>query len=187
MSIFFRMEGSMKKLVVYSSAGGNTKKLAEELFKQLGDDTEISPVNGAPDPAGFDIVCVGFWLKGGQPDPGAQDYLKKCSGKVFLFATHGAAPDSTHAKMALNKAEELTAGATVIGRFSCQGEVSDKVMETAAAKDPQPPWLADAPAAKGHPNATDFMNLSETLIAVGLKTEAPDPHKGPVVDGSHAM
>ncbi len=177
----------MKKLVVYSSAGGNTKKLAEELFKQLGDDKEIASVNDAPAPAGYDVVCVGFWLKGGKPDPAAQEYLKKCSGKIFLFATHGAAADSNHAKMGVNKAEELAANATVIGRFSCQGEVPAKVMETAAGKDPQPPWLADAPAAKGHPNGSDFMNLSEVLISAGLTTEAPDSHKGPVVDGSHAM
>jgi len=177
----------MKKLVVYSSAGGNTRKLAEELFKQFGEDTEISPVNGAPAPSGYDLVCVGFWLKGGQPDPEAQEYLKKCSGKVFLFATHGAAPDSNHARMALNKAEELTNNATIVGRFSCQGEVPQKVMDTAASKDPQPPWLADAPAAKGHPNGSDFMDLSEALIKAGLKTAADDPHHGPVIDGSHAM
>jgi len=162
----------MKKLVVYSSAGGNTKKLAEELFKQLVDDKEIAPVDGAPDPAGFDVVCVGFWLKGGQPDPAAQEYLKKCSGKIFLFATHGAAPGSDHATMGLNKAGELAANATVIGSFNCQGEVPAKVMENAANKDPQPPWLADAPAAKGHPDGSDFMNLSEALITAGLKSKA---------------
>ena len=165
----------MKSLVVYSSQTGNTKKLAEELFKQLPEEKDIAPVAGAPDPDGYDVVCVGFWLKGGQPDPAAQEYLKKCSGKLFLFATHGAAPGSDHAKMALNKAGELTADATVIGSFSCQGEVSEKMMETAANKNPQPPWLADAPAAKGHPNGNDFMDLSEALIQAGLKTKAEKP------------
>lgn len=162
----------MKNLIVYSSKGGNTKKLAEELFKQLPDDKDIAPVSQAPAPGDYDVVCVGFWLKGGQPDPAAQEYLKKCSGKIFLFATHGAAPGSDHAKMALNTAGQLAAYATVIGSFSCQGEVSGKMMETAANKDPQPPWLADAPAAKGHPNGNDFMELSEALIKAGLKTKA---------------
>jgi hypothetical protein len=46
------------------------------------------------------------------------------------------------------------------------------MMETAANKDPQPPWLGDAPAAKGHPNTSDFMELSEALITAGLKTKA---------------
>jgi flavodoxin len=162
----------MKNLIVYSSQGGNTKKLAEELFKQLPDDKDIMPIAEAPDPAGYDLVYVGFWLKAGQPDPAAQEYLKKCTDKLFLFATHGAAPDSDHAKMALNKAGELATQATVIGRFSCQGEVPAKVMENAANKNPQPPWLPDAPTAKGHPDGNDFMNLSEALIAAGLKTKA---------------
>ncbi len=176
----------MKTLTVYSSQGGNTRKLAEELFKQLPEEKSIAPVAEAPNPSGYDVICVGFWLKGGQPDPAAQEYLKKCSGKVFLFATHGAAPGSDYAKMGMNKAVELIAGATIAGSFSCQGEVAPKVLETAANKDPQPPWLADAPAAKGHPNGNDFMNLSEALIAAGLKSKA-DKSSGCIIEGSHAM
>ena len=177
----------MKQLIVYSSQGGNTKKLAEEIFRQLPDEKDIKTVAEAPDPSGYDVVCIGFWFKSGQPDPAAQEYLKKCGNcKVFLFASHGAASGSEHAKMGMNKAIELTGGAKVAGTFSCQGEVPAQVMETAAGKDPQPPWLKDAPSAKGHPNGNDFMNLSEALIKAGLKTAAT-PADGSVVDGSHAM
>ncbi len=177
----------MKQLIVYSSQGGNTKKLAEEIFRQLPDEKDIKPVAGAPDPSGYDVVCMGFWLKAGQPDPAAQEYLKKCGGcKVFLFASHGAAASSEHAKMGMNKAIELTDGATIAGTFSCQGEVPAKVMETASGKDPQPPWFKDAANAKGHPNGNDFMNLSEALIKAGLKPTAK-PSGGSVVEGSHAM
>ena len=177
----------MKQLIVYSSQGGNTKKLAEEIFRQLPDEKDIKPVAQAPDPSGYDVVCVGFWFKAGHPDPAAQEYLKKCSGsKVFLFATHGAAADSEHAKMGMNKAIELTGGARIAGTFSCQGEVPTKIMETARSKDPQPPWVKDAPMAKGHPNGNDFMELSEALIKAGLKTMAK-PSSGSVVEGTHAM
>ncbi len=178
----------MKQLVVYSSQGGNTKKLAEEVFRQLDEENkDIAAVNNAPDPSGYDVVCVGFWLKGGEPDPAAQEYLKKCkSGKVFLFATHGAAPGSNVAAQGMNAAMEMVDGATVIGTFSCQGEVPEKVLQAAANKDPQPPWLKDAPAAKGHPNGTDFMNLSDALVKAGLKPEPPSS-KGSVVTGDHAM
>ncbi|HFQ90738.1 MAG TPA: flavodoxin family protein [Desulfobulbus sp.] len=178
----------MKQLVVYSSQGGNTKKLAEELFKQLPEENkDIAPVAEAPDPSGYDVVCVGFWYKGGEPDPAAQQYLKKCkSGKVFLFATHGAAPGSNAAALGMNAAMEMLAGATVIGTFSCQGEVPEKVLQTAANKDPQPPWLKDAASAKGHPNGSDFMDLSEALAKAGLKPK-PAPPKGDVLTGDHAM
>jgi len=177
----------MKQLIVYSSQGGNTKKLAEEIFRQLPDEKDIKPVAQAPDPSGYDIVCLGFWFKAGQPDPAAQEYLKKCGGcKVFLFASHGAAAGSEHAKMGMNKAIELTGGATIAGTFSCQGEVPAKVMETASGKNPQPPWFKDAADAKGHPNGNDFMNLSDALIKAGLKPTAK-PSGGSVVEGSHAM
>jgi len=167
----------MKQLVVYSSQGGNTQKLAEEVFRQLPDEKDIKPVAEAPDPSGYDVVCVGFWFKAGQPDPASREYLKKCGNcKVFLFASHGAAAGSDHAKMGMNKAIELTDGATVAGTFSCQGEVPAKVMETAANKDPQPPWLKDASTAHGHPDGNDFMNLSEALIAAGLKTKFEKSH-----------
>ena len=67
----------MKSLVVYSSQSGNTKKLAEAVFEALPEGKEITPVDGAPDPKGYDFVAVGFWLKGGDPDPKSLEYLKK--------------------------------------------------------------------------------------------------------------
>lgn len=160
----------MKKLIVYSSQGGNTKKLAESAFSRLTGDKDILPIAQAPDPSGYDIVIVGFWFKGGMPDPDSQDYLKKCRtvGKLFLFATHGAAVESDAVKIGLNKGRELAAGANIVGTFSCQGEVSEKTLEAAANKQPPPPWLKDAESAKGHPNNDDLYNLSLALEKAGL-------------------
>jgi flavodoxin len=178
----------MKHLVVYSSKSGNTKKLAEEIFRQLPEEKEFADVAHAPDPSGYDVICIGFWLKGGEPDPASQSYLKKCAGrKLFLFATHGAAKDSNAAKLGINRAMELAEGATILGSFSCQGEVPENVIKTAAEKVPKPDWVDDAPAAKGHPNKQDFMDLAEAMTKAGLKTEAPPSTKGPVVEGVHAM
>jgi len=173
----------MKYMVVYSSKSGNTKKLAEEIFRQLPEDKEFADVADAPNPGGYDVICVGFWLKGGEPDPASQGYLKKCAGhKLFLFATHGAAKNSNAARRGINRAMELAEGATILGSFSCQGEVPAEVIKTAAAKVPKPDWVDDAPAAQGHPSKEDFMELAEALTKAGLKTEAPDSSKGPVID-----
>jgi len=130
----------------------------------------------APDPAGYDVVVVGFWYQGGQPDPASQEYLKKCgiAGKLFLFATHGAATDSETARMGMNKARELAAGANIVGTFSCQGEVPAQVLATAANKNPPPPWLKDADQAKGHPNSDDLYNLCIALENSGL-AQIPRP------------
>jgi len=169
----------MKQLVAYSSQGGNTKKLAEFIFSRLAGDKEIKPVADAPDPADYDVVAVGFWFKSGGPDPESQEYLKKCkgAGKIFLFATHGAAAGSELAEIGMNRARELTAGMQIAGSFSCPGEVSAKVLETAANKDPQPPWLKDAAAAKGHPNNDDLYKLGEALEKAGLVEKPQPPEK----------
>jgi len=160
----------MKQLVVYSSKGGNTKKLAEAAFSRLAEDKDIKAVAEAPDPSGYDAVVVGFWFHGGQPDQEIHEYLNKCgkAGKLFLLASHGAATDSDHVKIGMNKARELATGANIVGTFSCQGEVPEKIMETAANKDPQPPWLKDADSAKGHPDNDDLYNLAVALENAGL-------------------
>jgi len=166
----------MKQLVVFSSQGGNTKKLAESAFSRLSGDKDIKPVAQAPDPTGYDAVIVGFWFQGGLPDPASQEYLKKCkkTQKLFILATHGAATDSDYVKIGMNKARDLAAGANIVGTFSCQGEVPENILESAANKDPQPPWLKDAESAKGHPDNEDLYNLSVALEKAGL-VDSPKP------------
>ncbi|MDG4474979.1 flavodoxin family protein [Thiovibrio frasassiensis] len=152
----------MKALVVYSSQTNNTKKLAEAAAAELN--AEIVSVGAAGDISGYDHIVVGFWLKGGGPDPATQEFLPKLSGKkVFLFATHGGAVDSSHVKNGMSKARELAAGATVTGSFSCPGEVSVKVQAAVAEKNPKAPWLHDAPAAAGHPDENDLTALRKGL------------------------
>jgi flavodoxin len=157
-------ETKMKSLIVYSSKTGNTRKLAEIANEMLAGDKTFCPVSEAPDPTGFDLVVVGFWLQAGKPDPKSAEYLAKIGdAKLFLLATHGAAADSPHAQTALETARSLAAEAQVVGSFNCPGEVNPAVLEKASQKDPQPPWLADAPAAVGRPNAEDLAALRAAL------------------------
>jgi Flavodoxin len=90
----------MKSIIVYSSQTGNTKKLAEAIYDFLSDEKSICTIEDAPDPSGFDLVCLGFWLMAGKPDPKSQEYLKRISNQkiYFCFATHGAASQSEHAQ-----------------------------------------------------------------------------------------
>jgi len=166
----------MKQSVVYSSQGGNTKKLAEAAFLRLSGDKDIFPVAQAPDPGDYDVAVIAFWFMGGQPDADSQEYLKKCSGttKVFLLGCHGAAPGSDHAKMGMNKAMELASGAKIIGWYDCQGEVPQQVLENAANQSPQPAWLQEAYSAKGHPNNDDIYNMYSELEKSGV-VETPKP------------
>ncbi len=154
----------MSAIVIYSSKSNNTKKVAEAVAEQLG--CESKPVKEAGDISGYDTVAVGFWYQAGQPDPASQEFLATLAGKkVFLFGTHGAAVGTPPAENGMLKAKELAKDADIIGTFSCPGEVGEKVLKMAAAKDPQPPWLAAAPDAKGHPDAADIAAVKAAVKA----------------------
>jgi len=157
----------MKSLVVYSSKTGNTRKLAQTVGQALAEETLVCAVDKAPDPSAYDFVAMGFWLKGGKPDSKSSEYLERLKGhkKIFLFATHGANPDSEYSRNAMNIARTLTGGARVAGTFCCYGEVNPNVLEKARAKSPPPVWLADAANAVGHPDAADLENLRSALLA----------------------
>lgn len=157
----------MKALVVYSSQTGNTKKLAETVCASLPNGTLMCSVDEAPNPNDYDLVALGFWLQAGQPDVKSAGYLEKLKGhrNVFLFATHGANPDSAHANNAMARARSLAEDATITGTFSCFGEVNPQVLEKAKAK-PQPPvWIDDAAHAVGHPDQRDLERLRISLAA----------------------
>jgi flavodoxin len=138
----------MKAMVIYSSQTGNTRKLAQTAYDCLACEKQIYPEADAPEPADFDLVVLGFWLQAGRPDPKSADYISRIGNKdLFLFSTHGAGAGSDHAKGAMEHAKSLAASARICGTFSCPGEVDPKILEKARAKDPQPPWLKDAPNA----------------------------------------
>jgi flavodoxin len=158
----------MKSLVIYSSQTGNTKKLAESTCEYLPNGTLLCPVDEAPDPSDYDFVAVGFWLKAGKPDPKSAGYLERLKGhpKVFLFATHGANPDSEHVKNAMARAQSIAEGANFAGSFSCYGEVNPKVLDKVKVK-PQPPvWIDDATHAVGHPDKGDLERLRLSIASV---------------------
>lgn len=157
----------MKTLIVYSSQSGNTKKLAEAVYNELTGEKSISPVENNPNIDDFELVIVGFWLAGGKPDPASTKYLENLSPcKLFLFATHGAAPQSGHAQNAMQAARNLASACQVVGTFNCQGEVSADLLAKVQKKEVPPPWINDAPAAAGHPDESDISMLLSMLSEV---------------------
>jgi flavodoxin I len=160
----------MKSMVVYSTQSDNTKKLARALYESLPGEKEIFYVEDAPEPEGYDLVAVGFWLKSGKPDPKSAAYLEhiKPDQQTFLFATHGAAKGSDHARQAMQAARDLAPGANVIGTYSCQGQVNPKVLAKGKAMPQRPVWLADTTTAVGHPDEKDLAELKEIVAPLPL-------------------
>ena len=122
----------MRKIVIYSSLTGNTKKVGEAIASGLPAGTEAVSIKDVPaDLADYDCVFVGFWVDRGTADKATADLLPKLRNKhVALFATLGANPKSPHAAESLDKAAELLPkGKTPVGKFICQGAVDPKVIE----------------------------------------------------------
>ncbi|MBN2039879.1 MAG: flavodoxin family protein [Spirochaetes bacterium] len=155
----------MKSLIVYSTQTGNTKKLADTVYEQIKGEKEIRSVESAPDPAGYDFLAVGFWVKAGKPDPETMNYIPRITSgkKIFFFATHGASTDSDHVKEAIEYAKNLAPSADILGTFNCLGEVDPAFVKRMSEKEQQPVWLHNAPNAVGHPDSTDLKNLINIL------------------------
>ena len=165
----------MKSLVVYSSRTGNTKKVAEAVYKALPDPKEIKRVEEAPPADGYDFIAMGFWIDRGTADDGAIKYMAEMKGKkVGLFGTLGAYPDSDHAKDCINNVKNLMKENDILGTFLCQGKVDPaliKMMEEKMKDDPHhamtPERKERLEEGKKHPDETDCLNAQnafETMV-----------------------
>ena len=166
----------MKSLVVYSSRTGNTKKVAEAVYKALPDPKEIKKVEDAPPVDGYDFIAMGFWIDRGTADAEAGKYMAEIKGKkVGLFGTLGAYPDSDHAKDCINNAKKLMKENEILGIFLCQGKVDPaliKMMEK-MKDDPHhamtPERRASIEEGKKHPDETDCLNAQKAFEAMVTK------------------
>ena len=77
----------MKPIVIYSTVGGNTEKVAGEITSELG--CQCVKVSKDTDPSSlnlhdYDLVFVGTAIYGGRPNRHMLDYLKKIDLKKPL-------------------------------------------------------------------------------------------------------
>ena len=140
--------------VVYASVTGNTRRVASALADSTGD--PLLTVSALTDPAAFDVLALGFWVRRGQPDPASQALWRRLQGRLtFWFGTLGAWPWSEHADKCRQAATALLTGGgnVVLGGFLCQGRVS----VPASSKHPMTPErLARLAEAARHPDAQDL-------------------------------
>jgi flavodoxin len=171
----------MKILIVYSSLTGNTRKVAEAIHEQLGQEAELFSVEQAPQAEGYNLVALGFWVDRGTADKKAQDYLTGLRNQnVALFATLGAYPDSEHAAKSMANAAALLDGSnTLAGSFICQGKVNPKLIEQFKNLPEDHPHGMNAErrarhleAAK-HPDAADLAKAQAVFGEIKLKLQGP--------------
>lgn len=121
----------MNVLVTYSSLTGNTKRLAEGIYKEIQvSEKDILPMKEVTDISNYDVILVGYWVDKGGPNKEAAAFLETVKDKkVGLFATLGYWPDSDHGWNSLINGENLVKeNNKVIGKYICQGSLSEKII-----------------------------------------------------------
>lgn len=116
----------MKYAVIYQSKSGNTKLLAEQIYRTLDTETkeimDIDKISLIPE---ADVYLVGFGIHNHMCSIDVLDIIEQITdGKIALFATCGYAPTDQY-KANLQKYMEpwLPDDAEYLGMFLCQGNV----------------------------------------------------------------
>ena len=171
------VSGSMNQerySIIFSSATGNTKKLAEALHEALpaeacdyfGTQQEEVPPS--------ELLYVGFWTDKGNADEATLALLQKLSGrKIFLFGTAGFGGSEAYFGQVLARVKQsIDASNTVVGAYMCQGKMPLSVRERYVKMQAQPDHPANLDAliknfdrALSHPDAEDLNNLRKLVLA----------------------
>lgn len=153
----------MKKSVVYTSNSGNTKLLADTIAKEIG--VEAVKVKEATNEA--DVLYIGFWAQAFSCPKDVAEFLASLNNKkVFLFGTAGYNFTEEFFNGILDAASEhINDTNEIIGRFMCQGEVSEAKQQAMIKMDAEKfaGMKENIDKAINHPDAADLANLVKAL------------------------
>jgi len=119
----------MTVLVAHASKTGNTKKVAEAIFGEIQGDKEIKRISEVDSLEGYDLAFLGFPVHAEGPAKQAKAFLERQTKghTIALFITHAAPEDAEELPSFLAKFRDAAAGATLLGMFDCQGQLSAMV------------------------------------------------------------
>lgn len=163
-----------KKLVTYVSWTGNTKKVAESIFKALDGDKTIKPMDEAQNLDEYELIFIGFPVHSHSVPFKAEELIKRIppSKKIAFFSTHGSLTGSRLSREALEHATILASNADILGTFSCRGKVSSQAMEVLSKSPEHKAWLTMAPSAQTHPDENDLedaRSFAEWILTLSLQ------------------
>ena len=161
--------------IIFSSATGNTKLLAETVHQALpreqcayfgpwNREIPVSPV-----------VYVGFWTDKGNADPDTLALLKELRNKkVFLFGTAGFGESPAYFERVLgNVRTALDESNQVIGEYMCQGKMPQAVKDRYLKMKAQPEHpgnidslIANFDRTLSHPDKEDLERLRQMVLAL---------------------
>ena len=169
----------MKKIVIDTSATGNTEKVGLAIANELGCEAVKFTEDLHLNLDGYDFIALGFYVDKGDAEPKFKRFLREIKGKkTGVFMTLGMDPEHEHAMNCLEKAKVvLREGENEILReFYCQGAIDPKVIEQlrkmgeAAPNDPRyavtPEREARWARAATHPDANDLENAKAAFRGI---------------------
>jgi len=160
----------MNVLVTYWSQTGNTRKIAEAIFRSLVCDKTLKPFKEVETLDEFDLIFIGYPIMQFGPPPVARKFITLAEDKnVALFITHATVSNSSDPSQQAMLAKELDkciaicAHTKLLGMYHCQGELSEKISEE--LNNSGIPMLmsfaAMRPSTLGHPNPEEIKLAAE--------------------------
>lgn len=167
----------MTYAVIYASATGNTKMLAEEIRKRLGKKECVcfGTVEEAGTAVRADIIFAGFWTDKGDCSEELGHFLERLHGRrVFLFGTAGFGGAQSYFDQILERVKgHLAADNEVVGTYMCQGKMPQSVRKRYEGMLEQNPgderikgMIENFDRAVQHPDEADLNMLGEAVTGV---------------------
>lgn len=164
----------MTYAVIYASATGNTKMLAEEIRKRLGKKECVcfGTVEEAGTAVRADIIFAGFWTDKGDCSEELGHFLEGLHGRrVFLFGTAGFGGAQSYFDQILERVKgHLAADNEVVGTYMCQGKMPQSVRKRYEGMMEQNPgderikgMIENFDQAVQHPDEADLNMLGEAV------------------------
>ena len=149
-----------KILITYFSKTGNTKIIAETIFKTVDGEKVIKPVKELLDNEleGYSLIFIGFPVHSHSVPFPVELVLKNIppNKKIAFFSTHGALTGSRLAREALEYATVMTSKTKLLGTFTCRGKVSPEALEVLEKSPEHKAWAEMAASADTHPDENDL-------------------------------
>ncbi len=148
----------MKVLVTYVSRTGNTKKVAEAVFKEIKGTKEIKTLDQIDGLGGYDLAFVGFPIEAYGAAKDAAAFLEKHAAgkKIAMFITHAAPEDDERVKEWIESCKASAGSAKLMGVFDCQGELSEQIADfmLKSGDEKLAAWAKERPSTMGQPDTT---------------------------------
>lgn len=126
----------MKYTVIYESATGNTRVMAEAVLAELGE-TDCVCFTAAADLTedmkekvkDSEVIFLGFWTDKGGCSEKIREYMETLHGKkIFLFGTAGFGGSEIYFSQILSRvSEHLGEDNVLVGSYMCQGRMQRSV------------------------------------------------------------